>query len=39
MKYMEEKNYIISRRDSVEADPYFLITANLIDFVENLPSL
>ena len=39
MKYMLEKNYIISRRDSVEEDPYFLITANLIDFVENLPNV
>jgi len=39
MKYMEEKNYIISRQDSVESPRYFLITANLIDFVENLPSL
>ena len=38
MRYMLEKDYIISCQDSVEAPRYFLITANLIDFVENLPN-
>lgn len=39
MKYMLEKKYILSYQDSVEAPRYFLVAANLIDFVENLPSL
>ena len=38
MKYMLEKDYIISHQDRVETSNYFLITANLIDFVENLPN-
>ena len=38
MKYMLEKDYIISSQDSMESSSYFLVTANLIDFVENLPS-
>ena len=38
MRYMEEKGYIISRKDHVETSRYFLITSNLIDFVENLPN-
>lgn len=38
IKYMEEKKYISSHQDRVETSHYFLITANLIDFVENLPS-
>ncbi len=38
MRYMLEKNYILSCKDHVESPRYFLVTANLIDFVENLPS-
>jgi hypothetical protein len=38
MKYMVEKDYIISHQDRVETSHYFLVTANLIDFVENLPN-
>ena len=38
MKYMLEKDYLISHQDRVETSNYFLITANLIDFVENLPN-
>jgi hypothetical protein len=38
MKYMLEKDDIISHQDRVETSHYFLITANLIDFVENLPN-
>ena len=38
MKYMLERNYILSRQDSVESPRYFLVTAELIDFVENLPN-
>ena len=37
-KYMLEKNYITSHQDSVEAPRYFLITMELIDFVETLPN-
>jgi hypothetical protein len=38
MKYMLEKDDIISHQDRVETSHYFSITANLIDFVENLPN-
>ena len=38
MKYMLEKNYIVSHQDRVETSSYYLITANLIDLVENLPN-
>lgn len=38
MKYMLEKDYIVSHQDRVETSRYFLITANLIDLVENLPN-
>jgi len=38
MKYMLEKKYIFSDQDSVESPRYFLISAKLIDFVENLPN-
>ena len=38
MRYMLEKNYILSRQNSVESPRYFLVTAELIDFVENLPN-
>ncbi len=38
MKYMLEKDYIVYHQDRVETSHYFLITANLIDFVENLPN-
>jgi len=38
MKYMEEKNYIFFNQDGVGMPTYFLIKANLIDFVENLPN-
>ena len=38
MKYMLEKNYIFFRQDSVGSTRYFLVTAKLIDFVENLPN-
>ncbi|MFW9972603.1 MAG: hypothetical protein ACFFDF_20625 [Candidatus Odinarchaeota archaeon] len=37
MKYMSEREYIITHRDSVEASPYFIVRAQLIEFVETLP--
>ncbi|MFX1313919.1 MAG: hypothetical protein ACFFHD_15115 [Promethearchaeota archaeon] len=38
MKYMLEKDFIVSHQDRVETSRYSSITANLIDFVENLPN-
>ena len=38
MNYMKEKNYIHFYQDGVGMPYYFLIRANLIDFVENLPN-
>ena len=39
MKYMEDKNYISSHQEGISEPRYFLITTNLIDFVENLPNV
>ena len=38
MKYMEERNYIFFYQDGIGMPRYFLVRANLIDFVENLPN-
>ena len=35
---MGERDYILTNRDSVETPPYFVVRAQLIEFVETLPN-
>lgn len=39
MKYMGEKNYFFFKQDGIGMSRYFIVKANLIDFVENLPNV